>query len=69
MQHRWVFNFASVIAYFSILMTYFGVNFYLSGMHSYASGEQIITPDFVYYAVGVVCLLGAISAWRAKLIC
>lgn len=69
MQHRWVFNFASVVAYFSILMTYFGVNFYLSGMHSYASGEQIITPDFVYYAVGAVCLLGGISAWRAKLIC
>ena len=69
MQHRWVFNFASVVAYFSILMTYFGVNFYLSGMHSYASGEQIITPDFVYYAVGAVWLLGGISAWRAKLIC
>jgi len=69
MQHQWIFNFASVIAYFSILMTYFGVNFYLSGMHSYASGEQIITPDFVYYAVGGVCLLGGISAWRAKLIC
>ena len=31
----WLFNLASVIAFASVLMTYFGVNYFLSGMHSY----------------------------------
>ncbi|MDR2775775.1 MAG: cytochrome c biogenesis protein CcsA [Tannerella sp.] len=31
----WIFNFCSVIAFASVLMTYFGVNYFLSGMHSY----------------------------------
>lgn len=36
----------SVLAFASILMTYFGVNFHLSGLHSYASGEK---QNVVYY--------------------
>jgi len=42
-------------------MTYFGVNFYLSGLHSYASGDKVITPSAVYYSVGFVTILGIIS--------
>jgi cytochrome c-type biogenesis protein CcsB len=30
-----LFNIVSVIAFLSVLMTYFGVNYFLSGMHSY----------------------------------
>ena len=63
---RWVFNFMSIVAFSSILMTYFGVNFYLTGMHSYATGDKIITPTFVYYAVGIVLLLGLVSYLRVK---
>ncbi|EFS98271.1 putative cytochrome c-type biogenesis protein CcsB [Capnocytophaga ochracea F0287] len=63
---RWVFNFMSIISFGSILMTYFGVNFYLTGMHSYATGDKIITPTFVYYAVGIVLLLGLVSYLRVK---
>ena len=62
----WSFNFASVVAFASILMTYFGVNFYLSGLHSYASGEQVITPNFVYYAAVLVVILGIASFIRRK---
>ena len=54
----------SIVSFASILMTYFGVNFYLVGLHSYASGDKIITPAFVYYAIFIVGLLGAISYWR-----
>ena len=50
LRDRWYFNFMSVISFASILMTYFGVKFYLTGLHSYASGEKIITPSFVYYS-------------------
>jgi len=39
---------ASFVAFASILMTYFGVNFYLSGMHSYATGDPLPIPEWVY---------------------
>lgn len=61
LRGKWVFNLMSVVAYYSILMTYFGVNFYLTGMHSYASGDKVVTPSFVYYSVGCVASLGLIS--------
>ena len=64
LRSRWLFNLMAVVAFASIMMTYFGVNFYLSGLHSYASGDKVITPDFVYYSVGVVALLGAVSYFR-----
>ncbi|MBT8308570.1 MAG: cytochrome c biogenesis protein CcsA [Maribacter sp.] len=66
LRGRWLFNFLSVIAFGSIMMTYFGVNFYLVGLHSYASGAQVITPMFIYYTVFGVLVLGAISYWRYK---
>jgi cytochrome c-type biogenesis protein CcsB len=64
LRGNWTFNFMSIVSFASILMTYFGVNFYLVGLHSYASGDKIITPSFVYYAVVIVALLGAVSYWR-----
>jgi cytochrome c-type biogenesis protein CcsB len=42
------FNFMSVLAFASILMTYFGVNFHLTGMHSYASGEKQNVEIYLY---------------------
>jgi len=66
LRSQWTFNFLSVLAFGSIMMTYFGVNFYLVGLHSYASGAQVITPTFIYYTVAGVCLLGVISYWRYK---
>ncbi|QKF67057.1 cytochrome c biogenesis protein [Arcobacter venerupis] len=47
---------ASVLAFSSILMTYFGVNFYLSGMHSYATGDPVPIPMWVYYVVTLVVI-------------
>ncbi|MEM7380579.1 MAG: cytochrome c biogenesis protein CcsA, partial [Bacteroidota bacterium] len=66
LRGRWTFNFLSIIAFGSIMMTYFGVNFYLVGLHSYASGAQVITPTFVWYTVFGVLVLGAISLWRYR---
>ncbi len=51
----YVFSIASLVGYSSIMMTYFGVNFYLTGMHSYAaSGEHASLPSFVYYIFVVI---------------
>ena len=66
LRGRWLFNLASIVAFASILMTYFGVNFYLVGLHSYASGDKIITPDFVYYAIAFVSVLGLVSYFPYK---
>jgi len=60
------FNLWSIIAYASIMMTYFGVNFYLSGLHSYASGDKVITPTSVFYSIGFVAILGSFSYIKYK---
>jgi len=64
-----IFAFAvtSTIAYSSIIMTYFGVNFYLSGMHSYAAGDPIPVPSFVYYTITVVLIIIAIAYTKRDL--
>jgi len=51
------FTVASVVAYSSVIMTYFGVNYYLSGLHSYAAGDPVPVPVWVYYAVATVIAL------------
>ena len=35
----WCFNLLSVVSILSIIMTWFGVNYYLSGLHSYGKTE------------------------------
>lgn len=59
-------NFASVIAYFSILMTYFGVNYYLSGLHSYASGDPMPIPTFVYYSIVTIILVAIVAYFNEQ---
>ncbi len=52
------FNYAviSLLAFTSVLMTYFGVNYYLAGMHSYAKGDPVPIPDFVPLTYTIVFL-------------
>ena len=66
LRGKWIFNFMSIVAYASIMMTYQGVNFYLVGLHSYASGAQVVTPTFIWYTVAGVLVLGVVSFWRYK---
>jgi cytochrome c-type biogenesis protein CcsB len=61
LRGRFTYNILSVYAFGSIMMTYFGVNFYLSGLHSYASGDKIVTPSFVYYSIMIVAVLGVFA--------
>ena len=58
LRGRWFFNLCSIIAFASIMMTYFGVNFYLAGLHSYASGDQIVSLKFIGFACAIVAILG-----------
>ena len=53
----YAFNVAAVLAYSSVIMTYFGVNYYLSGMHSYAAGDPVPIPSWVYPAIVSIFIL------------
>ncbi|MBD5165120.1 MAG: cytochrome c biogenesis protein CcsA [Helicobacter sp.] len=66
-DNPYVFAALSVIAFYSILMTYFGVNFYLSGLHSYAAGDPLSIPVFLYYFVGGTILLIILAARKGDL--
>jgi len=63
------FNYAvaSVLVFTSIIMTYFGVNYYLAGMHSYAKGDPVPVPDFVPWTYAVLFFIIVIAARNRKL--
>ena len=63
------FNYAvvSLLTFSSIIMTYFGVNYYLAGMHSYAKGDPVPLPDFVPWTYAVIFLLILVAARNRKI--
>ena len=67
LKSNFIYNAASTWAYFSVLMTYFGVNYYLSGLHSYAAGDPVPVPVWVYYAVAGLFVLTLLAVRNRKL--
>ncbi|NLJ01280.1 MAG: cytochrome c biogenesis protein CcsA, partial [Bacteroidales bacterium] len=63
-NNPWIFNLLSVLAFSSVLMTFLGVNYFLSGMHSYGQTDGM-AGVFTYIAVAFVLvgILGILS-WR-----
>jgi len=54
----WLNASISMAAIASVVMTYFGVNYFLSGLHSYASGDAAQVPNWVYlFTAGAVVLI------------
>jgi cytochrome c-type biogenesis protein CcsB len=66
MKDIYTFNLLSLFAFSSVLMTYFGVNYYLTGLHSYASGDPIPVPVFVYVAVIVLASLSLVAYMKYR---
>ncbi|MDB4286201.1 cytochrome c biogenesis protein CcsA [bacterium] len=66
LRGHYAFNVGSLFGWASVIMTYFGVNYYLSGLHSYAAGDPVPIPSFVYYAVGVLTAISLAAFWRNK---
>ncbi len=60
LRGNYAFNVASIFGFATIIMTYFGVNYYLSGLHSYAAGDPVPIPTWVYVSSVLVFLL---SVW------
>ena len=63
LRGRWTFNMLSIFALSFIFFTYFGVNYYLSGLHAYQSGGDIAMPKIIT-SVAIFVLLGIFS-WRS----
>lgn len=63
------FNFAviSLLSFTSVLMTYFGVNYYLAGMHSYAKGDPVPVPDFVPITYFIIFLAIVLASRHRKI--
>lgn len=61
-QSEWLFNLLSVLAFSSVLMTFLGVNYFLSGMHSYGQTDTSASV-FLYIAAAFVAvgILGIVS--------
>lgn len=67
MRGRYIFNVASVLGFSSVLMTFIGVNYYLSkGLHSYARGETPIFPMWAWVTIGLVILLIVVAGFKQK---
>lgn len=63
LRGRFAFSLMSMLAFGSIMFTYFGVNFYLSGLHSYQSGQQIASFKIIAITAGITFVL-ALLAYR-----
>jgi len=60
------FNIATLFGLSTIIMTYFGVNYYLSGLHSYAAGDPIPVPNWVYGLAISFIAIGLLASRNSK---
>ena len=66
LRGKLTFNIASLWAIWSIIFTYFGVNYYLSGLHSYAAGDPIPIPAWIYITAAGMLILSFTAYIRNK---
>jgi len=64
MKGKYIFNLSSILGYGTVLMTFFGVNYYLSGLHSYAGGSAPPLPTFVIPTVILIFLVCVFAGIR-----
>ena len=61
-----LFNVLALLGYSSVIMTYFGVNFYLSGLHSYAQGDPVPIPVWVYWAIAIIFSIIVLAYYKKR---
>ncbi len=65
LKDKFTFNVVSFWGYSTILFTFFGVNFYLVGLHSYANGEGLAEfPSWLGYVMAVFYIFTEIASFR-----
>ena len=66
MRGLYAFNLASLFGFASVMMTYFGVNYYLSGLHSYAAGDPVPIPPSVWYTAALFTGVSLLGFWKYR---
>lgn len=66
LRGKLTFNIVSLWAIWSIIFTYFGVNYYLSGLHSYAAGDPMPVPAWIYITAAGMLGLSMVAYFRNK---
>ncbi len=66
LRSRHIFHVMTMFAFCSMVMTYFGVNYYLTGLHSYAKGDAIPIPLWVWLGLAFMGTLTVVSYFRFK---
>jgi cytochrome c-type biogenesis protein CcsB len=61
LKSRLLFNVLALIGFGSVIMTYFGVNYYLTGLHSYAQGDPLPVPPVTFYCIAAVILISVLA--------
>jgi cytochrome c-type biogenesis protein CcsB len=64
----YAFNVSTLFGWATVIMTYFGVNYYLSGLHSYAAGDPMPVPPAIKISVIILTLISLLALWRYKAI-
>ncbi|MFZ4521389.1 MAG: cytochrome c biogenesis protein CcsA [Bacteroidales bacterium] len=65
LRSNYLFNVASVFGFGSVMMTFVGVNYYLSkGMHSYGAGETPVFPLWAWALILSVISLAVVAGIR-----
>lgn len=64
LRGKLTFNIVSMWAIWSIIFTYFGVNYYLTGLHSYAAGDPIPVPAWIYITAAGMLILSLVAYFR-----
>lgn len=63
---KFLFNLLAILGVGVVIMTYFGVNYYLSGLHSYAAGDPLPIPTFIPVTLIVIVIVAPIAYFRNK---
>lgn len=66
LSSRLIFGALSLVSFASVLMTFFGVNFYLSGMHSYGSNSEVSMTAVISVTLVVAALIGVAAIRNRK---
>jgi len=67
-RFKYLFSLLSIFSFYSIIMTYFGVNFYLSGLHSYAQGDPGPIPKTLFVSLLFISIISIVSHIRYQFV-
>ncbi len=66
LKGKYIFNLMSVWSVYSIIMTFWGVNYLFSGLHSYGAGEDVGIPIYIWISVLAVIIISILAKLNYK---